>query len=64
LVLITWAYLMVIAGMWFTIWPWHLRDVLNWATANETRVRMGSAIRLIFGLFIAALGFTVFRTAG
>lgn len=62
LVIVTWAYVLVIAGIWFTIWPWHLRDLLNWATANEKRVRLGSAIRLAFGLFVAVLGFTVFRT--
>lgn len=62
LVIVTWAYVLVIAGIWFTIWPWHLRDVLNWATANEKRVRVGSAIRLAFGLFVVVLGFTVFRT--
>lgn len=55
-----WAYLLVIGGMWFTVWPWHLRDLLNWATANERRVRIGSAIRLAFGLFVALLGFTVY----
>lgn len=63
LVVVTWAYLLVIGGIWFTIWPWHLRDVLNWATATEQRVRFGSAIRLAFGLFVAALGFTVFRAS-
>jgi hypothetical protein len=46
--------------MWLTIYPWHLRDLLNWATANETRVRVGSALRLAFGLFVAGLGFVVF----
>ena len=61
LVVVSWAYLLVIAGMWFTIYPWHLRDLLNWATANEKRIRIGSAIRLAFGLFVAALGLTVFR---
>jgi hypothetical protein len=63
LVIITWGYLMVIAGIWFTIYPWHLRDLLNWATASEKRVRLGSAIRLAFGLFVAVLGLTVFRSA-
>jgi hypothetical protein len=63
LVVVSWAYLLVAAGMWFTIYPWHLRDLLNWATANEKRVRVGSVIRLAFGLFVAALGFTVFRSA-
>ena len=61
LVVVTWAYVLVVAGIWFTVWPWHLRDLLNWATANEKRVRVGSALRLAFGLFIAVLGFTVFR---
>ena len=60
LVVITWAYVLVVSGIWFTIWPWHLRDMLNWATANEKRVRIGSALRLAFGLFVAVLGFTVY----
>ena len=60
LVIITWAYVLVVAGMWFTVWPWHLRDLLNWATASESRVRVGSTIRLAFGLFVALLGFTVY----
>lgn len=60
LVVIIWAYVLVIAGMYFTIAPWKLRDLLNWATANEKRVRIGSAIRLAFGLFVAALGLIVF----
>jgi hypothetical protein len=60
LVVVSWAYVLVVAGMWFTIWPWHLRDLLNWATANEQRVRIGSALRLAFGLFVAVLGFTVY----
>jgi len=61
LVIVTWAYVLVVAGMWFTISPWRLRDLLNWATATDTRVRVGSGIRLAFGLFVAVLGLTVFR---
>lgn len=60
IVFVTWAYLLVVAGIWFTIWPWHLRDLLNWATASDSRVRIGSTLRLLFGLFIAMLGFTVY----
>jgi hypothetical protein len=63
LALVIWAYLMVAAGIWFTIWPWHMRDLLNWGTASEKRVRVGSAVRLGWGLFIAVLGFTVFRAS-
>jgi len=61
LVIVVWAYLLVMAGMWFTISPWRLRDLICWATANETRTRLISALRCAFGLFIAILGCTVFR---
>ncbi len=60
LVIQTWAYVLVIAGIWFTISPFRLRDLLDWATANESRVRIGSVARLVFGLFVAVLGLTVF----
>jgi predicted DNA-binding transcriptional regulator AlpA len=60
LVIQAWAYVLVLAGMWFTISPWRLRDLLNWATANEQRVRLGSAARLAFALFVLVLGLTVF----
>jgi hypothetical protein len=60
LVIQTWAYVLIVAGIWFTVSPWRLRDFLNWATANEKRIRVGSAMRLAFGLFVAVLGFTKF----
>ena len=61
LVIQTWAYVLVVAGIWFTVTPWKLRDLLEFATANETRVRIGSGLRLVFALFIIGLGLTVFR---
>jgi hypothetical protein len=61
LVIQVWAYALVVAGIWLTLSPWRLRDLLNWATADETRVRVGSTIRLAFGLFVAVLGLTKFR---
>jgi len=57
----TWAYGLVIAGMWFTVTPWKLRDLLEWGTATETRVRIGSTLRLAFAIFIVLLGLTAFR---
>jgi len=56
-----WAYLLVIAGIWFTITPWKLRDLVNFATATENRVRIGSIIRLAFAVFVMLLGLTAFR---
>jgi hypothetical protein len=61
LVIQIWAYVLIVAGIWFTVTPWKLRDILNWATATESRVRIGSALRLAFALFIVALGLTAFR---
>lgn len=60
LVIAVWAYMMVLGGMWFTISPWRMRDLIYWGTATETRIRITSAVRLAFGIFVAALGFTVF----
>jgi len=56
-----WAYILVVAGIWFTISPWRLRDFLTWATANEKRVQVGSGIRLAFALLVVVLGLTAFR---
>jgi hypothetical protein len=61
LVIQTWAYVLVVAGIWLTVSPWRLRDFLNWATASEKRVKIGSSIRLAFAVFIVVLGLTAFR---
>lgn len=61
LVIQTWAYVLVVAGIWFTVSPWRLRDFLDWATATEQRVKIGSSIRLAFALFVVVLGLTAFR---
>jgi hypothetical protein len=55
-----WAYVLVVAGIWFTISPHRLRDLLEWGTATERRVKVGCGLRLAFALFVAALGLTVF----
>jgi hypothetical protein len=60
LVIQTWGYVVAVAGLWLTVSPWRLRDLLDWATANEKRVKVGCGLRLAFGLFVAALGLTKF----
>ena len=60
LVLATWAYVWIIAGMWLTISPWRLRDWISWNTVNPRRIKIGSILRLAFGIFIVVLGFVVF----
>ena len=61
LVIQVWAYVLVIAGIYFTISPWRLRDFLNFMTATQARVKIGSAIRLSFAIFVVILGLTAFR---
>jgi hypothetical protein len=62
LVIQAWAYVLVVAGIWFTVSPWRLRNFLAWGTANEHRIKVGCGLRLAFGLFVAGLGLTVFRS--
>ncbi len=59
-VIVIWAYLMICVGMWFTVSPWRCRDLINWGTANEQRIRITSGLRLAFGLFIIVLGLIAF----
>ena len=61
LVLVTMAYVLVFAGMWFTISPWRLRDLILWSTASEQRTRLFNGLRLAFALFVTVLGLTVLK---
>jgi len=63
IVLQLWAYVLVLAGMWFTVSPWRMRDFLNWGTATEQRIKVGCGLRLAFGLFVAFLGIAKFGVA-
>lgn len=63
LVITTWAYLWIVAAIWFTISPWRLRDLIGWLTANEQRVRVGCLARFAFGVLVAILGMTAMRAA-
>ena len=57
-----WAYVFILAGIYFTVAPWRLRDWLFWATATPMRVRWGSALRLTFAACMVVLGLTAFRS--
>lgn len=62
LVIAAWAYALAIGGMWFTISPWRMRDILNWSVATESRTRLTSGLRVAFGVFVILLGLTVFKS--
>lgn len=61
LVLVVLAYAWVLLGMWLTISPWRLRDWIQWATANDGRIRALSGLKTAFGLFVALIGFALIR---
>jgi hypothetical protein len=60
LVVKIWAYVFVVCGIWFTVSPWRMRDILNWNASSLSRLRFLSAIRLAFGLFVMFLGLKAF----
>ena len=60
LVIVLWAYLWVLGGLWFTISPWRVRDIILWKTANPQRIRLICGIRGLFGLLVIGLGLFVF----
>jgi len=62
LVISTLAYIWVIVGMWLTVSPWRMRDIANWLTASENRIRLFTGARVAFGIFVLLLGLTVFRS--
>ena len=50
-----WAYLLVLAGMWFTIAPWRLRNLLEWTTASANRFKKTCGLCLAFGLLVRVM---------
>jgi hypothetical protein len=62
LVIQAWAYLFVVLGIWFTVTPWRLRDLIYWMTASPARTRLLCLIRLGFAACIVDLGLTAFRS--
>lgn len=61
LIIAIWAYLLVVFGIWFTISPWRMRNFFKWEVATPGRIRLGSGVRLAFGVLLVVLGFTVYR---
>ena len=61
LFVITWAYLWIIAGMWWTISPWRGRDWIEWNVSDDSRLRILSGVRAVFSIGVIVMGATVFR---
>ena len=61
LVISVWAYVWIMAGMWFTVSPWRLRDLIQWAPPMNPASGWVAAFRLALGALVLILGLTVFR---
>ena len=61
IMLSAWAYVMVIVGMWFTISPHKMRNLIEWSTETPLRIKTICTIKLVFGLFVALIGLMAFR---
>jgi hypothetical protein len=56
----TLAYVLVFAGMWFTISPWRLRDLLEWGISSEARLKKVCALKVGLGVLLVILAIAAF----
>lgn len=63
LLLVSWAYVWVVMGMWLTVSPWRLRDMIQWATADLGRLRLLSTVHVAFGFLVIIIAVTALRVA-
>jgi hypothetical protein len=54
------AYVWVVAGIWWTISPWRLRNSLAWLQSTSGRLRVGAMATLVLGVGLILLGVVVF----
>ena len=59
LALVALAYLFIVWGMVLILYPWKLRQAIDWLTASNSRMRASAAVRIVLGLFLTALGAAV-----
>lgn len=61
LVLVVFSYILVIAGIFWTVRPYQLRDIIQWVTNSMVRFRVWLMIQIIFGVALFVMGLTVFK---
>lgn len=60
LVMTVLAYAWAVVAIWFTVSPYRMRDLIEWATATDGRLRLLSAVGCVFGAFLIGLGLFVY----
>jgi hypothetical protein len=61
LVVVSLAYLCIVAGMVLLLYPWKMRQATAWLAARPALFRLGGAAAALVGLALAALGASVLR---
>ncbi len=56
LVVVVLAYLWIVVALVFLFSPYRMRDAIAWATGNAGRLRILSALGVVFGAALIALG--------
>jgi hypothetical protein len=54
------AYLWVVAAIWMTVAPHHLRDAIGFFMANDQRCRAACSVGIVVGLVLVGLGIFVY----
>jgi len=54
------AYLLIVAGLFWVTMPYLLRDQINWSARSAVRWRFIHGIALLYGVVILALAITVY----
>ncbi|MDQ2824309.1 MAG: hypothetical protein M3R29_02560 [Verrucomicrobiota bacterium] len=60
LVLTVFAYLLVVAGLFWVTMPYLLRDQIDWSARTNTRWRCVNGVSLVYGAVILALAITLY----
>lgn len=60
-VMIIFAYVMVVEGMFIVGMPWTLRNQIFWSYKNKTRARVIASCAIALGLLFICLAFTAYR---
>lgn len=61
LALVILAYVMIVWGMVLILYPWKLRQLLDWMIEKSRRLQIVSIVEVAFGIFYVILGCSVLR---
>jgi len=61
LLVVTFAYICIVEGMILLLYPWKLRQAIDWCTARPTLFRISGVLTALLGLLLIVVGATALR---